>query len=279
MKNFLKLALITSLFSYNSIAAQDEKTTKLNDNSVIAEFNGTKITLKDVLGQYKELFEKQPAMQGKKFEDLDKTIQDSIIKGYVHSKLIEKETKELKIEESEEFKKKLEEIKTQVAQQVMIDKVLSERVKDSDLKAEYEKAKKEMEGKQEAKASHILIADEKTAKEVKEKLDKGEKFDEMAKKYSTDEGSKTNGGSIGYFVKGQLVPEFESKAFSMKKGEVSGPVKTQFGYHIIKLEDIRSVKVPTFDELKPSLQNKLSREAIDNYIEELSKKNNVKFNN
>jgi peptidylprolyl isomerase/peptidyl-prolyl cis-trans isomerase C len=279
MKNIIKLVLLSSAFSLSSYASDEAKNVKLDENSVIAELDGSKLYLKEVLAHYKDFFEKQPGMQGKKFQDFDKSIQDNIIKGYVNSKILEKETKSQKIEDSKEFKSKLEEVKSQIAQQVMIDKILAEKVKEDDLKLEYEKAKKELEGKQEVKASHILVADEKTAKEVKQKLDKGTKFEEVAKKYSTDEGSKANGGSLGYFLKGQLVPEFEEKAFSMKKGEVSAPVKTQFGYHIIKVEDSRAVKVPTYEEVKPSLQNKMSREAIENYIAELSKKYNVKFTN
>lgn len=289
MKNIIKLAFLSTLLSTNfSVFAANgpsdaqtqnisQSKSKLSDTSIVAELDGQKITLKDVLGQYKEAFENQPALKGKKFEDLDKSIQENIIKGYVHAKVIEKEAVNAKIQDSEEFRKKLESIKPQIAQQLLIDNILKEKVTDSTLKSEYESIKKESEGKQEAKASHILVADEKTAKEVKEKLDKGEKFTDLAKKYSTDEGSKANGGELGYFMKGQLVPEFEAQVFSMKKGAVSQPVKTQFGYHIIKLEDVRPLKVPSFEEVKPSIENKLSREAVESYVNTLVMKYKVKF--
>lgn len=289
MKNFVKVLFLTSLLSASSFAADNATKTQLPattaskvapmaDDTVVAEYDGKKVLLKDVLGQYKELFESQPAMKGRKFEDLDKSIQDNIVKGYVHSKLVEDEVSKTNIMDTPEYKKKLEEVKQQLAQQLFIENMIKERVKETDVKAEYEKIKKDNANKQEAKASHILVDNEQTAKEIKAKLDKGAKFEDLAKEYSKDEGSKTNGGELGYFTKGQLVPEFETKAFSMKKGEVSAPVKTQFGWHIIRLDDLRQMKLPSFEEVKQSIQGKMSREAFEKYMEEVSKKHNLKIN-
>lgn len=291
MKNILKILFLSSILSANALAIDAGKETAsplakapvtkpapMTDDTVVAEYDGKKVILKDVLGQYKELFENQPAMKGRKFEELDRSIQDNIIKGYVHSKLVEEEVSKTNIKETPEYKKKLEEVKNQLAQQLFIENMLKEKVKDSDVKSEYDKIKKENADKQEAKASHILVDSEQTAKEVKAKLDKGAKFADLAKEYSKDEGSKTSGGELGYFGKGQLVPEFETKAFSMKKGEVSNPVKTQFGWHIIKLDDVRQMKMPSFEEVKQSIQAKMSRDAFEKYIEEISKKHNLKVN-
>jgi parvulin-like peptidyl-prolyl isomerase len=277
MKKFLKVFLLsTSLLSLQAIATEDNKP-KNHDDKVVAEYQDHKVYMKDVANQFKEFLASQPTLKGKKFSELDKQIQENMVKGYVHSQLIELEVQKSDIQESETYKKKLEELKVQVAQQVYLENIVKEKVKESSLKAEYDKLKKEFSGKEEAKASHILVQEESLAKEIKEKLDKGAKFAELAKEYSKDEGSKSQGGELGYMSQGQLVPEFESKLFSMKKGEISDPVKTQFGWHIIKLEDTRHVKVPSYDEVKPSLEAKLSREVIEGYISELSKKYNVKI--
>ncbi|MEH7081426.1 peptidylprolyl isomerase [Neobacillus drentensis] len=118
----------------------------------------------------------------------------------------------------------------------------------------------------EIKARHILVADEKTAKEVKSKLDKGEKFEDVAKKYSTDEGSKANGGDLGWFGTGKMDPDFEKAAYALKVNEISGPVKSQFGYHIIQLTDKKEKK--PYAEMKAEIEtqvktSKLTTEEIN----------------
>ncbi|MEH7072435.1 peptidylprolyl isomerase [Neobacillus drentensis] len=120
--------------------------------------------------------------------------------------------------------------------------------------------------KPEIKARHILVADEKTAKEVKSKLDKGEKFEDVAKKYSTDEGSKANGGDLGWFGTGKMDPDFEKAAYALKVNEISAPVKSQFGYHIIQLTDKKEKK--PFAEMKSEIEtqvksSKLTTEEIN----------------
>ncbi|MFJ8263464.1 peptidylprolyl isomerase [Rummeliibacillus sp. NPDC094406] len=132
------------------------------------------------------------------------------------------------------------------------------KVSDAEMKAYYEEMKKEV------KASHILVADEKTAKEVKAKLDKGEDFATLAKKYSTDTGSQAAGGELGWFGPDKMVPEFTKAAYSLKKGEISEPVKTSYGYHIIKVEDIRDAKVKgTYEDNKAEIKKKLQLQKAD----------------
>ena len=125
---------------------------------------------------------------------------------------------------------------------------------------------------EEVKASHILVKEEAMAKEIAAKLvagdDKG--FAEAAKANSLDPGSKEDGGSLGYFGKGQMVPQFEEAAFKLKKGEISAPIQTQFGWHIIRLDDRRAKptpKIPEFAEVKErimaSLMHKKAQETLD----------------
>lgn len=120
-------------------------------------------------------------------------------------------------------------------------------------------------------ASHILVADEKTAKEVKDKLDKGADFAALAKEYSKDTANAANGGELGTFSRGQMVKEFEDAAFSLKEGEISGPVKTQFGYHIIKVNKIAD----SIEDNKEAITKALNDKKYSDYIKELNKKANV----
>lgn len=124
-------------------------------------------------------------------------------------------------------------------------------VSDDELKEYYES----LEGQ--VRASHILVEDEATAKTVKEKLDAGEKFEDLAKEYSTD-GSAQNGGDLGWFGEGAMIQEFQDTAFKLKEGEVSNPVKTEFGYHIIKVTET----VKPFDEMKDSLKDEIRNQKL-----------------
>jgi foldase protein PrsA len=126
------------------------------------------------------------------------------------------------------------------------------KVTDEDLKAYYDT----LEGQ--VRASHILVADEATAKDVKKKLTAGEKFEDLAKEYSTDPGSGQKGGDLGWFGKGAMVKEFEDAAFKLKEGEVSEPVKSEFGYHIIKVTET----VKPFEEMKESLKEEVRNQKI-----------------
>jgi peptidyl-prolyl cis-trans isomerase C len=125
---------------------------------------------------------------------------------------------------------------------------------------------------EEVKASHILVKEEDKAKEIAAKLSSGDDkaFAEAAKANSLDPGSKDDGGSLGYFGRGQMVPQFEEAAFKLKKGEVSAPIQTQFGWHIIKVEDRRdkpAPKIPEFgvvkDRILASLMHKKAQEALE----------------
>lgn len=132
------------------------------------------------------------------------------------------------------------------------------KVSEADMKAYFEEMKKEV------KASHILVKDEKTAKEVKAKLDKGENFATLAKKYSTDTSSQANGGELGWFGPDKMVPEFTKAAYALKKGEISEPVKSTYGYHIIKLEDERAAKVSgSYEDNKAAIKKKLQLQEAD----------------
>ena len=113
------------------------------------------------------------------------------------------------------------------------------------------------------------------AKKIRKNLNKGHKFEDLVTKHSKDKGSKANGGEIGYLQKGQTVPEFESKAFSMKTGEISDPVKSQFGWHIIKVLDSRDVKIPSKKDIEETIRAKLSNEQVGKYIQELTEKANI----
>ncbi|MEC2499571.1 peptidylprolyl isomerase PrsA [Bacillus cereus] len=177
-----------------------------------------------------------------------------LIKNYkVEDKDVDKKFDEMKKQYGDQFDTLLkqqgikeETIKTGVRAQLAQEKAIEKTVTDKELKENY---------KPEIKASHILVKDEATAKKVKEELGQGKSFEELAKQYSEDTGSKEKGGDLGYFTAGKMVKEFEDAAYKLKKDEVSEPVKSQFGYHIIKVTDIKEQK--PFDEVKGDIKKDL----------------------
>ena len=131
-------------------------------------------------------------------------------------------------------------------------------ITEEDLEQEYNRQNTEIE------AQHILVADEDTANEVKQKLDEGEDFAELAKEYSTD-GSAEDGGDLGYFSTGEMVPEFEEAAYNMEVDEISDPIQSQFGFHIIKVNDIRDKEesIGKFEDVKEDLRRELLTKRMD----------------
>lgn len=144
-----------------------------------------------------------------------------------------------------------DELKERMKPEIALEKAIRATVTDKDVKDNH---------KPEMKVSHILVKDEKTAKEVKEKINNGEDFTALAKQYSEDTGSKEQGGEIAGFAPGQTVKEFEEAAYKLDAGQVSEPIKTSYGYHIIKVTDKKELK--PFDEVKDTIRKDLEQQRL-----------------
>jgi peptidyl-prolyl cis-trans isomerase C len=139
---------------------------------------------------------------------------------------------------------------------------------DDAMKKVYEEASKQITGEQEVHARHILVESEDEAKAVAEELKKGADFAELAKKKSKDPGA-SDGGDLGFFTKDQMVPEFSTVAFALEPGKISDPVKSQFGWHIIKVEEKRNRKAPDFEQVKGQIETYVTRKAQAEYVAKL----------
>ena len=148
----------------------------------------------------------------------------------------------------------------------------SHPISEDQLKQEYDKLKTTL-GSKEYSVSHILVDTEDEAKAIIAQLGKKGKFDKIAKAKSKDAGSAEKGGSLGWAVPSNFVPPFANALLTLKKGTYTKePVKTQFGWHVIKLDDERSLKVPSFEELKPQIEQRLQQKTIQDLITELRSK-------
>jgi len=160
-----------------------------------------------------------------------------------------------------EFAKKLQFAKAKLLMETLLKAEAKAAVTEEALRKVYDQAVKEMGKEEEVHARHILLKSEDEAKAVLAELKQGGDFEKLAKEKSTDPSAKTNGGDLGYFGKEQMVPEFADAAFKLKKGELSEPVKSQFGWHVIRSEDKRNKPVPEYDKVKPQLEQFVVRNA------------------
>ena len=224
-------------------------------NKVLAVVGGRTITEEDIqktlmnLGQRAQQYNSPQGRQ---------VILDQII----NKELVLMDAKKNLYEHDAEFKAELEKLKNELLANFYVDKVLRDvKVPEADAKKYFDEHQDEFQGEESVSARHILVESEEKAKDILAKIEKGEMtFEDAAKAFSSCPSSQ-QGGDLGEFGRGQMVPEFDTACFEMEVGEVRGPVQTQFGFHLIKLEKKNEAKPLTFEEVKAHLQEKLLSEA------------------
>jgi peptidyl-prolyl cis-trans isomerase C len=190
----------------------------------------------------------------------------------INREILIQEADKLGLGSTAEVKNQLELARQSIVIRALVtDYIKKNPVKDADLKAEYDKFKGQA-GDKEYRARHILVEKEDDAKAIIAKLKGGAKFEELAKQ-SKDPGSAANGGDLDWASPASFVKPFSDAMVALQKGQVTeAPVKTQFGYHVIKLEDVRAAKVPAFEEVKPQIAEQLQQQKLQAYQQELRKK-------
>lgn len=238
---------------------------------VVAKVNDIEITKEDL---YNQLVSQYGA------EALDALVAEKIMEAEVAKNNIEVADEEIdkEIEEMKEYyggeeelnnaltyyNLTMEDMKKNMITNIQLEKLLEPyiEISEDEMKAYFEQNKQSLDQKEEVKASHILVETKEEADDIKAKLDKGEDFAELAKEFSTDSTS-TKGGDLGYFGKGEMVQEFEEVAFSLNVDEISEPVQSQFGFHIIKVEDKKEAKEAVYDEVKDDIKESLFNQQLN----------------
>jgi peptidyl-prolyl cis-trans isomerase C len=188
----------------------------------------------------------------------------------IDSKLVVQEGKKSKVTEDPAFKKRMAFVEDQVLQDFWIQREIARQVTADKLQKRYEERLKQVPTEEEVHARHILVSTEDEAKALIAEIKKGAAFDKLAKEKSTDKASGAEGGDLGWFKKSDMVKEFADAAFNLKKGELTeAPVKTQFGYHVIKVEDRRKAPPPAFEEMADQLKEEMAREAVTAQLDQL----------
>jgi peptidyl-prolyl cis-trans isomerase C len=230
-------------------------------NPVLAKVNGSEIRQSDVTLAEEEL--------GPSLAQMDPaTKKENVLSFLIDMKIVSKEAEDKKIADRDDFKTRLAFARSRL----LMDNLLAVEGKaattDENMKKVYEEAAKQISGEQEVHARHILVETEDQAKKIEADLKKGADFAELAKKESKDPGA-SDGGDLGFFTKDQMVPEFSAAAFALEPGKISDPVKTQFGWHIIKVEEKRTRKAPDFEQVKPQIETYVVRKAQADYVAKL----------
>lgn len=248
-----------------------------SEDPVIAKIDGTKITKKDFLNKLNRL----PEWARGRFQD--KEGKEQFLDELIKQELLYQEAKKAGLHRDKEFQARVEEFKKMDLIGALLKKEVDEKVKVDDKKVKdfYDKNPSSFKVGEEVKASHILLSTEEEAKAALERVKKGEDFTKLAKTLSKDKDSAKRGGDLGFFGRGQVVPEFEEVAFNLKTGEVSSPIKTQFGYHIIKVTGRKEGKMLDFEEVKDSIKRRLIVEGqkglFDSLIERLKKQSKIEI--
>jgi foldase protein prsA len=272
----------------NNKNEQTEVESKVDDKKEesVATVNGKDISLEDYYKNLSFISYYTSAQQNMKYPIIDMLVEKQIIEEDVEKNNIKPTQEDIDkaykenvdaFGGTEKFEKMLEDynidkdfVKKQAEQKAMYEThqswyIKNHEVSEEDINKYYEEHKDQLE---EVSAKHILLNDEKTAKEVKQKLDDGQNWDDLAKEYSQDSYNKEKGGDLGYFKRNDMDQRFSEKAFSMNKGDISEPIESSFGWHIIKVEDVKN----NVSSVKEDIKKEINQEKYYNYIKELRDK-------
>ncbi len=229
-------------------------------NPVVAKVDGHDITRVDVY----RFIEMMPAQ----IQQMPATaVYPLALEQVINTRLIQNKAESANLETSPEFKREVEMAKQQIARNIYVQKVVDEQISESALKSEYDALMAKAPNVEERKASHVLVESKEKAEAIIKQVADGANFNEIAKKESKDPTAAQNSGDLGWFTKEAMVPEFAKAAYAMKKGDVStAPIKTSFGWHVIKLEDVRTQPKPTFEQVKPALEMQKRREVLEKMV-------------
>ncbi len=261
MSKYQKILLTSAFFAGFAlpVLAQD-----VSSETVVATVNGTDITVGQMI-LTKEALPKQY-----------QSLPDDVLFQGVLDQLIQQVALAQSVNggESKRIKIALENEKRSLLAGEALDKVISAALTDSAVQAAYDAAYANVEPATEYNASHILVKTEEEAKDLLKRLDEGEAFADLAKEKSTGP-SGANGGELGWFTTGMMVKDFEDAVIALKKGEISKPVKTRFGWHVITLNDTRLAETPKIEDVRTELEAEIKKKAIAAAIKALTDKAEV----
>ena len=267
---FLKSLVLFGAFSLLLAIPSSNAETKLKplekmETKIVATVDGKPIFLSEIIGMAQRLPEQYRKMSLE-------AVYPSLLTRAIDSKLVTLEGRRAGFSKDPDVKKRLLDVEDQIISEIFLTKTIGSQVTEEALQKIYSETKSEMASGDQIKARHILLDSEEKAMEIIKKLQAGGEFAKLASEYSTGP-SAASGGDLGWFGEGQMVPEFSKAAFALNPGDiVTKPVKTQFGWHIILVEDRKVSAPPSFDEAKEQLASTMSQKLLKELIETLRTK-------
>jgi peptidyl-prolyl cis-trans isomerase C len=243
--------------------ARDDSIPRAPDDPVIVRVNGVDIGESDITLAEEDVGANMPAMPPQQKREYLITYLTDVV-------LLAQAAQKQKLGDSLEVRRQIAFARNKALMEALLQNSAKAAETDAEMHKVYDEAVKQMSAEQEVRARHILVDTEDEAKAIEVELKGGADFAEEAKKKSRDPGA-ANGGDLGYFTKDQMVPEFAEVAFKLDKGQISDPIHTQFGWHIIKVEDKRVKPTPSFEEVKAQVQNYIAHRAQAELVEGLRK--------
>jgi peptidyl-prolyl cis-trans isomerase C len=234
-----------------------------DSSPVVARANGVDIHESDLTFAEEEIGGNMPQMGPDQKRDYLITYLADVI-------VMSQAAEQKKVGDNPDVQRRLAFDRNRVLMEALLQQAGKAAITDAAMKQVYDDAVKQMPSEQEVHARHILVPTEEEAKAIEAELKKGADFATLAKEKSKDPGA-ADGGDLGYFTKDQMVPEFAEAAFKLDKGQISDPIHTQFGWHIIKVEDKRTKPTPTFDQVKVQLENYVAHRAQAELVDSLRK--------
>lgn len=233
-------------------------------NPVVAKVDGAEVTRNEVYRFIQSMpanMQQMPAV----------TVYPVAVDQVINTRLVQNRAEQAEITESDVFKKEMEIARQQIARNLYLQQEVDKKITEAKVKKAYNEFIKKVPDVEERRARHILLETEEKAKAVIDRLNAGGDFAEVAAELSTGP-TASKGGDLGYFAKTEMVPEFSNAAFELGEGKMTEtPVKTQFGWHVIKVEEIRQRPKPSMDQLEPSIRAELRRSILDELVQEWRK--------
>jgi len=264
----LSALLLGTALSAAPVVAQDaaapaaEAAPAVTPETVVATVGGETITEADISFAAEDLaqeLQQMPPEQRKAF----------LVTVLIDMKVMAKAARDAQMDQTDLFKQRLEYLEDRSLRRAYFAEKIASGVTPEALQAAYDKFVAGFKGQEEVHARHILVATEDEAKAVKAELEGGKDFAELAKEKSTDPSAKQNGGDLGFFGKGMMVKPFEDAAFALEAGKISDPIKSDFGWHIIKLEEKRMSQPPTLQQIGPQLQQQVMFQNFEAAVAQL----------
>ena len=269
----IKLAATSALALALAVPAlaqtKEDANQAVQDDRVVAVVNGHEIKVSEVEMAAEDMLPQLPDIPAK-------LRYPYIVEYLVERHLLAQAAVKEGVADSEEYKRRLALYQAKALRDAYFAQSIVPTVTDEETRKAYDTESAKVQQTERVRARHILVNTEQEAKQVLDRLNKGEKFEDLAKQYSLD-GSKEFGGDLGYFTAPEMVPEFSKAAFALQPGEVSPPVKTDFGWHIIKVEDRKMGGAQPYDQVKDALRNILLRKKTQEKILSLRLQSNVEL--